>query len=148
MDTIAYTNSALAARVLTPGKGALWTGRVLGGLATLFLLFDASAKIVQAPTAVEGTVKLGHPASVVLGLGIIHAICLALYLWPRTSILGAVLGTGYLGGAIATHVRLGNPLFSHVLFPIYVAALLWGGLWLRNQKLRELLPAISPMDTI
>jgi hypothetical protein len=148
MNTITNANPAALAWNFTPGKGALWTGRALSGLATLFLLFDASMKIVQAPVAIEGTVKLGYPAGVILGLGIIQAICLVLYLWPRTSVLGAILWTGYLGGAIATHVRLENPLFSHVLFPVYVAALLWGGLWLRNGKLKELLPTVSHTDNV
>lgn len=112
------------------------------------MLFDASIKIMQAPVAIDGTVKLGYPAGVVLGLGIIQAICLALYLWPRTFILGVVLWTGYLGGAIATHVRMGNPLFSHILFPVYVAALLWGGLWLRNRKLRDFFPLVGPMENV
>jgi hypothetical protein len=89
--------------------------------------------------ALQGTIQLGYPTSAVLPLGIVQLICLAVYLFPRTSVLGAVLWTGYLGGAIATHVRVGDPLFSHVLFPVYVAALLWGGLWLRDETLREVL---------
>jgi hypothetical protein len=115
-------------------------GYVLSGLAVLFLLFDATMKVLQLPAAVEGTVKLGYPPGVLLGLGIVQLACLAVYLVPRTSVLGAVLWTGYLGGAVATHVRVGDPLFSHVLFPVYVAALLWGGLWLRDARLRAVLP--------
>ena len=99
-------------------------------------------ELLQLSVAVEGTTTLGYPASVVLPLGIVQAICLVLYVVPRTSVLGAVLWTGYLGGAIATHVRLDNPLFTHVLFPIYVALLLWGGLWLRDRRVRVLLPAV------
>jgi hypothetical protein len=83
--------------------------------------------------------ELGWPASAILPLGIIQLVCLAVYLIPRTAILGAVLWTGYLGGAIATHMRLGNPLFSHTLFPTYVAALLWVGLWLRDRRLRAII---------
>ena len=93
--------------------------------------------------AMDGTTELGYPAGVVLPLGIIQIVCLLLYVVPRTSVLGAVLWTGYLGGAIATHVRLGNPLFSHVLFPVYVALLLWGGLWLRDRRLRGMLPVVG-----
>jgi hypothetical protein len=119
---------------------ARWAGRILSGIAVLFLLWDATMKVMQVPMAVEGTVKLGYPAGVLLPLGIIQLICLALYLIPRTSVLGAILWTGYLGGAVATHVRMGDPLFSHILFPTYVAALLWGGLWLRDATLRMLLP--------
>jgi hypothetical protein len=115
-------------------------GRVLSTLATLFLLFDAVGKLLRPVAVIEGTTQLGWPASVILPLGIIQAVLIALYVVPRTSVLGALLWTGYLGGAIATHVRIGNPLFSHILFPTYVAALLWGGLWLRDRRLRALLP--------
>jgi hypothetical protein len=87
--------------------------------------------------AVQGTVALGYPASTIVPIGLIELACLVVYLVPRTAPLGAVLWTGYLGGAIATHVRLGNPLFTHVLFPIYVTVLLWGGLWLRDRRVRE-----------
>jgi hypothetical protein len=121
-------------------RGALWTGRVLSGLAMLFLAFDATMKVLQLDAAVKGTTELGYPASVILPLGIVQLACLALYAIPRTSILGAVLWTGYLGGAIATHVRIGNPLFTYILFPVYVAFLLWGGLWLRDRRLQALLP--------
>ncbi|HYC90780.1 MAG TPA: DoxX family protein [Thermoanaerobaculia bacterium] len=118
----------------------IWTGRVLSTLAVLFLLFDAIGKLVRPQAVIDGTTQLGFPVSVILPLGIIQLVCLLLYVLPRTSILGALLWTGYLGGAIATHVRLGNPLFSHVLFPLYVAALLWLGLWLRETRVRALLP--------
>ena len=116
------------------------TGRVLSGLAVLFLLFDAVGKLVRPVQVVEGTTQLGWPAGVILPLGIVQVVLLILYLFPRTSVLGAILWTGYLGGAVATHVRLGNPLFSHILFPTYIAALLWGGLWLRDRYRRALLP--------
>jgi hypothetical protein len=119
---------------------ALWTGRVLSGLGVLFLSFDAVVKLLRLPQAIEGTTRLGYPASVIFGLGVVQVACLAFYLVPRTAVLGAVLWTGYLGGAIATHVRVGDPLFSHVLFPVYVAALLWGGLWLRDARVRSILP--------
>ena len=94
------------------------TGRVLSGVAVLFLAFDAAMKLLQVPMAVEGTIQLGYPASSLLVIGLIQVVCLAVYLVPRTAILGAVLWTGYLGGAIATHLRVGNPLFTHMLFPI------------------------------
>jgi len=121
-------------------KKAVWTGRVLSGLAVLFLLFDAGVKVLQHPMAVQGTVELGYPQGVLVTLGILQLVCLALYLIPRTAVLGAILWTGYLGGAVATHVRIGHPLFSHVLFPVYVAALLWVGLWLRDERIRTVLP--------
>ena len=119
---------------------ALWSGRVLSGIAVLFLLFDITLKLSQVPDAIKGTQELGYSPSVILPLGIVQLVCLLIYLIPRTSVLGAILWTGYLGGAIATHVRVGNPLFSHILFPVYVALLLWGGLWFRDRKLRELIP--------
>ena len=122
----------------TPTIKQLWIGRVLTAVAVLFLLFDASMKVLRVPAAVEGTAELGYPASVLLPLGAIQLICLALYLIPRTAVLGAILWTGYLGGAVATHVRLEHPLVSHVLFPIYVALLLWGGLYLRDRRLRAM----------
>ena len=123
--------------------------RILMVLAALFLLMDAMMKVLRVPQAVEGTTQLGYPPSVLLPLGIIQLICLALYLIPRTAFLGAILWTGYLGGAIATHVRLGNPLFSHVLFPAYIAAMIWGSLWLRDERLRALLGSrpLTPFST-
>jgi DoxX-like family len=121
-------------------RKALWTGRILSGLAAAFMAMDGMMKVLELPVAVEGTVKLGFPPGVIFGLGLIQLAMLALYLIPRTAALGAVLWTGYLGGAIATHVRLGNPLFSHVLFPTYVAAFFWLGLWMRDLNLRAVLP--------
>lgn len=126
------------ARPRPASRRAVLAGRCLSGFAALFLAFDASMKLTQNPMAVQGTTELGYPGDVVLPLGVIQLICLVVYLIPRTAPLGAVLWTGYLGGAIATHVRLDNPLFSHQLFPIYVAALLWGGLWLRDRRVRGL----------
>lgn len=121
-----------------PLKGARWTGRILSGWIVLFLAWDAAIKLIQHPMAVEGTVQLGYPPSSLLTIGLIEAACLVIYLIPRTSVVGAILWTGYLGGAIATHLRLGNPLFTHQLFPLYVAAFLWGGLWLRDLRTRAM----------
>lgn len=121
-------------------KKALWAGRVLSGLGVLFLAFDGVFKLVMSPEAVKGSAELGYAASTVFGIGILELVLLVLYLVPRTAVLGAVLWTGYFGGAIATHVRVGNPLFSHVLFPIYVAAFLWLGLWFRDARVRTINP--------
>ena len=117
----------------------VWTGRVLSGVAVLFLTFDAAMKVFMMAPAIEGTTQLGYPASAIVPIGLIQVACLIVYLIPRTSVLGAILWTGYLGGAIATHVRAGSPLATHTLFPIYVAALLWAGLWLRDHRVRALL---------
>jgi hypothetical protein len=122
-------------------KAQLWTGRILSGIAVLFLLMDGVTKVLKLAPVVEATVQLGYPESSVVVIGALVLIGTALYLIPRTSVLGAIFLTGFLGGAIATHVRLGNPLFSHTLFPTYVAALLWGGLVLRNLRLRAFLMA-------
>lgn len=120
----------------TPG---IWAGRILSAVPVAFLLFDAAVKLVRAPIAVETTAQIGYPAGILIPLGAIELACLAVYLTPRIAPLGAILWTAYLGGAVATHVRLGNPLFSHVLFPTYVAAMLWVGLWLRDARVRALL---------
>ena len=124
-------------------KGRLWTDRIMSGLPALFLLVDAVGKLVKPAPVVEGTVQLGYPESVLLGLGIVLLACTFLYMIPRTAILGAILLTGYLGGAIATHVRVGSPLFSHTLFPVYIAVLIWGGLYVRDDRLRTLIPLRS-----
>ena len=115
-------------------------GYALTAFVALFLTFDTVLKVLQLAPAVQGTTELGYPASTVVTIGLIELVCLALYLIPRTSVLGALVLTGYLGGAIATHVRIGSPLPTHTLFPIYVALMVWGGLYLRESRLRELLP--------
>ncbi|MGH9778637.1 MAG: DoxX family protein [Candidatus Acidiferrales bacterium] len=127
----------------TVSKKALWGGRILGGLPALFLLLDSVGKFVQPAPVVEGTVKLGYSESVILPLGVVLLACTVLYLIPRTSVLGAILLTGFLGGAVATHVRVGDPLFTHVLFPVYFGVMLWGGLYLRDPRLRALIPLRS-----
>jgi hypothetical protein len=113
-------------------------GRVLTGIAVLFLVFDTAMKLLASPEAVAGTAQLGWAPHHLPILAAIEVVCLVLYLVPRTAPLGAVLWTGYFGGAIATHLRLDNPLLSHVLFPIYVAAFVWGGLYLRDARVRAL----------
>jgi hypothetical protein len=112
----------------------------MSALPALFLFVDSIGKLVKPAPVVEGTVQLGYPESVLLGLGLVLITCTVLYVIPRTAVLGAILLTGYLGGAIATHVRVASPLFSHILFPVYVAVLIWGGLYLRDERLRALIP--------
>jgi hypothetical protein len=121
---------------------ALWSGRVVSGLVIVFLLFDGAIKLVPWPVVTETMDRMGYGSSETLArsLGLITLVCTVLYAVPPTSILGAILLTGYLGGAIASHVRIGSPLFSHVLFGFYLGLMVWGGLWLRDRKLRELLP--------
>jgi hypothetical protein len=121
------------------GRASIWTGRALSLFAVLFLTFDTVIKVLNMAPAVESTVQLGYPASAVVGIGILELICLLVYVVPRTSVLGAILLTGYLGGAISTHVLAGSPVFS-MIFPVIIGALLWGGLFLRNTTLRALIP--------
>jgi len=118
----------------------LWAGRVVGGLPALFLLLDAVGKLVKPAPVVEATVKLGYPESVIVPLGFVLLACTVLYIVPRTAVLDAILLTGYLGGAVATHVRVSDPLFTHALFPVYLGIMLWLGLYLRDAKLRKLVP--------
>ncbi|OJT18203.1 DoxX-like family protein [Archangium sp. Cb G35] len=127
---------------ITLSQKSIWTGRILSGLAVAFLLFDAVMKFIMdklPPEALEAGSALQWPIERMPLVGTILLICLACYLIPRTAILGAILLTGYLGGAVASHVRVGNPLFSHTLFPIYVAVFLWLGLFLRDARVRKVL---------
>ncbi|ESW90925.1 DoxX family protein [Mesorhizobium sp. M0761] len=123
-------------------SGALWTGRVLSGLIILFMIFDGVIKLPPLDVVTQTMVPLGWPADVNVArtLGIIGLISTALYALPRTSVLGAILLTGYLGGAIATNMRVGSPLFSHTLFSVYLGIILWGGLYLRDPSVRALIP--------
>src|SRR5215471_15944501 len=123
-------------------SAARWTGRVLSGVVILFLLLDGAMKLVPLQVVTETMDKMGYGASDSLArsLGIITILCTVLYAVPPTSILGAILLTGYLGGAIASHVRIDSPLFTHTLFGLYLGLMVWGGLWLRDTRLRSLLP--------
>ncbi len=120
-------------------KAMLWAGYIISALAILFLAFDSIIKVIQHVEAVRPTVELGYAASLVMPIGIIQLVCLGLYAYPRTAMLGAILLTGHLGGAIATHLRAGSDWFS-LLFPLIIGALLWGGLYLRDHQLRTLIP--------
>jgi hypothetical protein len=121
-------------------KARLWTGGILSVIVALFLLFDGIMKVMLVPVVVEGSKKAGYPVGSMVGIGWVLIACTLVYLFPRTSILGAILLTGYLGGAVATHVRIGDPLFSHVLFPVYFGVVIWGGLVLRDGKLLAYIP--------
>ncbi|OXM85610.1 DoxX family protein [Paenibacillus rigui] len=122
----------------TISKGRLWTARIMSGLVTLFMLVDSVSKLFKPAAVVEGTVSLGYAEHHVIVIGILGLIATVLYAVPRTSALGAVLLTGYFGGVIATHVRMDAPLFTHILFPVYIAILAWGGIWLRDARVRLL----------
>jgi hypothetical protein len=123
-------------------KKALWAGIIIGALPTLMLLFSGVAKLAKPAAVVTEFARLGYPEYVILGIGILEIACTVVYIIPRVSVLGAILLTGYLGGAVATHVRIGDPL-SNILGPVIFGALLWGGLYLRDQRLRALLPLRS-----
>ena len=121
-------------------KKALWAGRIVSALPVLFLLMDGVMKLFKPAFVVEATLKLGYAETTIVPLGIVLLACTILYVVPQTSVLGAILLTGYLGGAVATHTRVGDPLFSHVLFPTYLGALIWLGLYLRDARVRALVP--------
>lgn len=126
-------------------RGLLWTGRILSGLVVAALLLDAGAKVALLPPVVEGTKHLGftQPPEFARTLGLVLLACTLLYAIPRTAVLGAILTTAFLGGTVAIHLRLDHPLFSHVLFGAYIGVVLWAGLGLRNERVRQLLFPIS-----
>src|SRR5258708_27806033 len=128
----------------TISNRAIWAGRVMSGLVILFLLLDGGMKLIPLDVVLKASEPLGIPGDLARTLGVLTLVCTLLYAFPRTSVLGAILLTGYLGCAIATHLRVGDPLFTHVLFPTYLGVLLWGGLYLREPRLRALFPLRSP----
>ena len=138
MHTIADDNALILAAQVPSRREAL-LGKSLSALAVLFLIVDSTGKLLEVQPVIDGTVRLGYSPDIVLTRGVLQLACVVTYLIPRTSVLGAVLLTGYLGGAVATHVRVESPLFSHILFPVYLATLLWVGLVLRDARLRTLL---------
>lgn len=119
----------------TISKKLLWTGRVLSGFAVLFLLVDGAMKLWKPAVVLEATRQLGYPESEIAGIGILLLVCTLLYTFPRTSILGAILLTGYFGGAVASQLRVGNGWFN-VMFPVILGVLVWTGLWLRDDRVR------------
>jgi hypothetical protein len=129
-----------AVQTARASKKGVWAGRIISGFIASFLTFDAVIKFFKPAPVVETSAHLGLPLTIINALGIVLLSCVVLYVIPRTSVLGAILLTGYLGGAVATHLRVGDPLFSHVLFPVYIGILLWLGHYLREGRLRSLLP--------
>jgi hypothetical protein len=124
----------------TVSKGRLWTSRIMSGLVILFMLVDSIFKFIQPAEVVQGSIDLGYGVHHIGVIGTLGLLSVLLYAFPRTAVLGAIMLTGYFGGAIATHFRLDNPLFSHTLFPVYLAVLAWGGLWLRDERVRKIIP--------
>jgi hypothetical protein len=141
MNTMSY---AATAQSETRSSAGVWTGRALSGLVVLFLLFDGAIKLVPLQVVIDTVTTLGWPADPALwrALGVVLIASALLYAAPRTSVLGAILITAYLGGAVATHMRIGSPLLSHTLFGVYLGVALWAGLWLRDPRVRALLPLI------
>ena len=140
---MSYTISAAEQPTLTIRSSTfVKVGWALSGVPVLFLFFDAAMKVLRVPIAIETSAQLGYSAETILPLGMLQLVLLVLYLTPRLAPLGALLWTAYLGGAVATHFRVANPLFTHMLFPTYVAAMLWAGLWLRDARVRALVGRI------
>ena len=127
-------------RPASSSKAALWGGRTLSALVAAFMVFDGGIKLMPLPIVTETMGQIGWPATDAMArvLGVLALFCTALYAWPRTAFLGAILLTGYLGGAIATQLRIGAPVFSHLLFGVYLGLMVWGGLFLRDGRLRAL----------
>jgi hypothetical protein len=130
-----------------PKAAALWAGRALTGLFVLFMAFDVAIKLIRLKVVDETMAQLGYPPELARGIGVLELALVALYLIPRTAVLGAVLMTGLLGGAVATHVRVGDPLFSHVLFGVYLGLFMWGGLYLRDPRVRSVMPFVTGTGT-
>jgi len=128
-----------APRPFAPSQLRLWVGRVLYGIIGLLLAMDVAVKLIMAPAAVQGSAPLGFTPQHVWIIGCIGLVCLAAYLIPRTRILGAVLWTGYFGGTVVTHLRVGNPLFSHILCGVYLGAAIWVSLYLFDPRVRAML---------
>jgi hypothetical protein len=130
----------IAADTAPTAKPMLWTGRALTGVFTAFMAMDIAIKLVGMKVVDDTMVQMGWPTTLSRPIGVMELICVALYLFPRTSVIGAVLMTAILGGAVATHVRIGDPLFSHILLGVYLGLFMWGGLYLRDARVRRVMP--------
>jgi hypothetical protein len=126
-------------------KTSLWAGRIISALVVLFLIFDGVTKVIKVPAVMEATARIGFPANLIPGIGILLLACTAVYVIPRTSILGAILLTGYLGGAVVTNLRAGSSLFGETLFPVYFGVFVWAGLYVRDERLHALIPLRAPI---
>ena len=132
--------ATVTAQHVTGSRTSVIAGRIIMALVTTFLLFDAVLHFTTIEPVVEAFTRLGYPLNLAVTLGVIEIVCVALYVIPRTAVLGAILLTGYLGGAVATHVRVGSSLFGEVLFPVYVGVFIWGALFLLDTRVRTLIP--------
>ena len=140
MEEVAYESNINQA---VASKKRPWAGYIISALPVLFLLVDGTMKLFKPEIVIKATTDLGYPESTIVPIGITLVACTILYIIPQTAIFGAILLTGYLGGAVATNVRVGTPLFTHILFPVYVTSFLWVGLYLREFRLRALVPLRS-----
>jgi DoxX-like family len=135
-----YLDQSSKSQIGASKKAWVWTGRVLSGITILFMLFDAAGKLFLESHVIEATTKIGYPMAAIRPLGVIALICTILYAVPRTAILGAVLLTAFYGGAVASKIRIEDPLFSSILFSVYLGLITWGGLYLRDERLRSFFP--------
>jgi hypothetical protein len=124
-------------------KKMLWAGRAISTFVVLFLVLDSTMKLLRLPMVLDSFKQLGYSPDLSVTIGALLLLCTVIYVIPQTSVLGAILLTGFLGGAVATNLRIGAPLFSNTLFPVYMGAMVWGGLYLRDGRLRELVPVRS-----
>ena len=140
--TTLSAGSAATAGTPATGKVMLWSGRILSGLVVLFMLMDGAMKLIPLQVVIDSSPSMGWPTDLLTlrSMGVVLIVSTLLYAFPSTAYLGAILLTGYLGGAVAAHVRVADPLFSHTLFGVYIGVLVWGGLWFRDVRLRALLP--------
>ncbi|MFT3713074.1 MAG: DoxX family protein [Archangium sp.] len=141
MNAITLDAASSPSTSTSSSNAAKWVGRALSGFAVLFLLFDVSIKLSGHSAVAQSAQELGLPMAQMVPTALTLLACVTLYVIPRSSVLGAVLLTGYLGGAIEVHARVGSPVFSHLLFPVYVAAFVWGGLYLRDLRVRQMISA-------
>ncbi|MEQ1354218.1 MAG: DoxX family protein [Candidatus Acidiferrum sp.] len=134
---------AAESQTMASTKKMMWAGRAISTFVVLFLVLDSTMKLVRLPMVLDAFKQLGYSPDLSVTIGTMLLLCTVIYVVPQTAVLGAILLTGYLGGAVATNLRIGAPMFSHILFPVYMGAMVWGGLYLRDGRLRELVPVKS-----
>jgi len=142
LDSRSFLTATPATSAFTPSRLRVWTGRAVYGLTVALLSLDVWMKVAMTPQAVQGSAQIGFTPQHVMTIGIISLVCLAFYVIPRTRLLGAVLWTGYFGGAVVTHLRLNNPLFTHILSGVYMGILIWGSLYLFDPRVRGMIARV------